>query len=90
MTARPLRTIACCAKALAPDAVSLDALARLQLAARRRGQQIHPYEVSRELQELIAFCGLRDALGIEVQGQAEEGEERGGVEEERQLHDPAS
>jgi hypothetical protein len=89
MTARPLSTIACSASALAPDAVSLDALARLQLAARRRGQQIRLHEVSSELQELIAFCGLHEVLGIEARGQAEEGAERVGVEEERQLDDPA-
>jgi len=89
MTARSLGTIARSAKGLAPDAVSVDALARLQLAARRRGQQILLRDVSNEMRALIAFCGLREALGIEMQGQAEEGEERVRVEEERQLDDPA-
>jgi hypothetical protein len=89
MTALPLGTIVCSAKSLAPDAVSLEALARLQLAARRCGQQIHLRDVPGELAELIALCGLREALGVEVQGQVEEGEERLGIEEERQLDDPA-
>jgi ABC-type transporter Mla MlaB component len=45
-----------------PDAVTADALARLQLAARRRGCQARLRGASGELLELLAFMGLRDVL----------------------------
>jgi ABC-type transporter Mla MlaB component len=45
-----------------PDAVTVDALARLQLAAGRRGCQVRLRQASRELVELIAFLGLADVL----------------------------
>ena len=44
------------------DAVTVDALARLQLAARRRGCQIRLRNASNELLELVAFMGLQDVL----------------------------
>ncbi len=44
------------------DAVTVDALARLQLAAGRRGCQVRLRNASRELRELVAFMGLRDLL----------------------------
>lgn len=44
------------------DAVTVDALARLQLAARRRGCQVRLRGGSNELRELVAFMGLRDVL----------------------------
>jgi len=44
------------------DAVTVDALARLQLAARRRGCQVRLRQPSNELRELVAFMGLRDVL----------------------------
>ena len=45
-----------------PDAVVVDALARLQLAARRTGCQVRLRNASRELLELVAFMGLCDVL----------------------------
>jgi ABC-type transporter Mla MlaB component len=45
-----------------PDAVSVDALARVQLAARRRGCQARVRGASSELLGLLAFMGLRDVL----------------------------
>ena len=45
-----------------PDAVTVDALARLQLAARRHGCQVRLLHPSRELLELLAFMGLTDVL----------------------------
>jgi ABC-type transporter Mla MlaB component len=45
-----------------PDAVTVDALARLQLAARRHGCQVRLCNASRELCELVAFMGLADVL----------------------------
>jgi ABC-type transporter Mla MlaB component len=44
------------------DAVTVDALARLQLAARRQGCQVRLRNASGELLELVAFMGLRDVL----------------------------
>jgi ABC-type transporter Mla MlaB component len=44
------------------DAVTVDALARLQLAARRHGCQVRLTRASPELRELVAFMGLRDVL----------------------------
>ncbi len=89
MTARRPSTIVFDVGALAPDAVAVDVLARLQLAARRLGLEIRLRHASRELQQLLAFVGLRDVLRVEAGGQAEEREQRVGVEEERELDDPA-
>jgi ABC-type transporter Mla MlaB component len=44
------------------DAVTVDALARLQLAARRQGCRIHLRNASDDLLELVAFMGLCDVL----------------------------
>lgn len=44
------------------DAVTVDALARLQLAARRHGCQVRLCNASAELLELLAFMGLDDVL----------------------------
>ena len=41
------------------DAVTVDALARLQLAARRHGCQVRLRNASSELLELVAFMGLQ-------------------------------
>jgi ABC-type transporter Mla MlaB component len=45
-----------------PDAVTVDALARLQLAAGRRGCEVKLRNASAELRELVAFMGLSDVL----------------------------
>jgi ABC-type transporter Mla MlaB component len=45
-----------------PDAVTVDALARLQLAARRTGCRVRLRNASDELLELLAFMGLDDVL----------------------------
>jgi ABC-type transporter Mla MlaB component len=52
----------CELRGVKPDAVTIDALARLQVAARRHGCQIRLRHASSELLELIAFMGLRDVL----------------------------
>jgi ABC-type transporter Mla MlaB component len=44
------------------DAVTADALARLQLAARRRGCRVRVRRPSAELRDLIEFMGLADVL----------------------------
>jgi len=45
-----------------PDAVCVDALARLQLAAKRYGCQVHLRNATPELRELVALMGLADVL----------------------------
>jgi ABC-type transporter Mla MlaB component len=89
MTAQRPTSIVCDVRAVSADAVALDVLARLQLGARRGGAEIRLRGASSELLELLAFAGLRDVLGVEVVGQAEQREQRLGVEEERELDDPA-
>jgi ABC-type transporter Mla MlaB component len=44
------------------DVVTVDALARLQMAAQRRGCQVRLRGASDELRALVAFMGLRDVL----------------------------
>jgi ABC-type transporter Mla MlaB component len=44
------------------NAVAVDALARLQVAARRNGCQVRLRDASSELLELIDFMGLTDVL----------------------------
>lgn len=74
-----------------PDAVTVDALARLALTARRFGRDIGLRRASSELHELLAFAGLADvaapwiALGLERE--TEEREQGRGVEEERDAGD---
>ena len=64
MTALRSSTIVCDVGALAPDAVTVDALARLQLAARRNGCQVRLRNASAELVQLVDFMGLRDVLFV--------------------------
>ena len=45
-----------------PDAVTVDALARLQMAAHRTGCSIRLRNTSQELRELVAFMGLSDVV----------------------------
>ena len=45
-----------------PDAVTVDALLRLQLAARRNGCQVRLRGASTALCELVEFMGLTDVL----------------------------
>jgi ABC-type transporter Mla MlaB component len=52
----------CDVNGVEPDAVTVDALARLQLAARRHGCRVKLRRASSELRELVAFIGLSDVL----------------------------
>ena len=52
----------CDVRSVEPDAVAVDALARLQLAARRHGCRVRLRGASTELRELLGFMGLRDVL----------------------------
>ena len=72
---RPGLEIAVCDVAgVEPDAVTVDALARLQLAAGRRGCQIRLRNASDELCALVLFMGLRDVLPEEPRLQPPGGE----------------
>jgi anti-anti-sigma regulatory factor len=65
----------------ASDPVVLDALVRLQLAARRLGTSIRLENACSELVDLLALVGLSDVLplvcgsGVEVDRQVEQREE---------------
>lgn len=71
-----------------PDAVIVDALARLQLVALRSGLQVRLRHASDALLELLRLTGLGDVVPldngacIESEGQTEERKEARGVEEE--------
>jgi ABC-type transporter Mla MlaB component len=56
------RVALCDVGGIEPDAVTVDALARLQLAVRRHGCQVRLRNASKELRELVAFMGLSDVL----------------------------
>jgi ABC-type transporter Mla MlaB component len=77
-----------------PDAVTVDALARLQLTAHRLGRSIGLRHASSELRDLLALMGLGDVVplwsGLHLGSgrKAEEGEQPGGVEEEGHPADP--
>jgi hypothetical protein len=74
-----------------PDLGTVDALARLQLTARRCGRQVLLRRARLELEGLLALTGLSDvlsSLSVEPRGQAEQGEPPRGLEEERDPGDP--
>ena len=79
-----------------PDAVTIDALARIQLTARRLGRQATLRRASVELRDLIRFMGLRDVLilsgssRLQVRREAEHRKQTGSVEKERDPADPAA
>lgn len=56
------------------NAVTLDALARLQLVARRHGCPVRLRCASPELRSLIAFAGLADILPSEPRWQVKQRE----------------
>jgi len=80
----------CDVRALRADVAAVDALARLQLAARQAGFELRLHHVSAELRCLIDFTGLAAVLRVEPGRQPEEREQGPGVEEEAQLDDPVA
>jgi hypothetical protein len=77
-----------------PDLLTVEALARLQLAARRMGCGVRLRDAPPELHGLLAFAGLdgaipSDELGLEARRQAEQREQPLGVEKEGELDDSA-
>jgi ABC-type transporter Mla MlaB component len=55
-----------------PDAVTVEALAHLQLGARRHGCQVRLSGASPQLCQLIAFLGLTDVMPVERSGAGDE------------------
>ena len=55
-------TVVCDVAGVEPDAVTVDALARLQLAARGYGCKVRLRHATDELTQLVAFMGLDDVL----------------------------
>ena len=78
-----------------PDAVTVDALARLQVAAMRRGCAVRLQNASEPLLELVELMGLTHVLsertggGLprELERETEAREERVDIEEEGELDD---
>ncbi len=63
LTANPGVTVADCdVSGLEGDAVAVDALCRLQLAARRHGCRVVLRNCGEPLRELVAFVGLSEVL----------------------------
>jgi ABC-type transporter Mla MlaB component len=56
------RVAFCDVRGVDPDAVTVDALARLQLAAHGYGCRVRLRNASAELREIVAFMGLEDVL----------------------------
>jgi ABC-type transporter Mla MlaB component len=54
--------VACDVRGVEPDAVTVEALARLQLAVRRRGCRVRLVGACEALCELVDFMGLTDVL----------------------------
>jgi ABC-type transporter Mla MlaB component len=55
--------VVCDVRALTqPDAVAVEALARVRLTVRRQGRRVGICHSCRELRELLAFMGLADIL----------------------------
>lgn len=54
--------VVCDVHGVEPDAVTVEALARLQLAAGRKGCRVRLRNASAELRELVDFMGLCDVL----------------------------
>jgi hypothetical protein len=83
--------VVCDVGALPADIVTVDALARLQLTARRLGRRMELRNGSPELDRLLAFVGLADVLGLGGHcGQAEERVQPCAVEERVDRGDPAA
>lgn len=77
-----------------PDAVTVEAMARLQLAVGRLGRRVALRHASLELRDLLGLMGLGRVvllagLPLEPERQPEHREQVRRVEEERELDDPA-
>jgi ABC-type transporter Mla MlaB component len=78
-----------------PDAVTVEALCRLQLTARRLGRRVQLLDACGQLRDLLTLTGLSGVvpcgdLPLEPSGQAEQREQARGIEEERDPADPVA
>ncbi|APY86716.1 STAS domain-containing protein [Streptomyces alfalfae] len=73
------------------DLATVDAIARLQLAARRAGRRIRLRNPAPALLALLGLVGLTELLGlvVEMERHPEEGEPPLGVQEAVEAGDPA-
>ncbi|MEA2244083.1 MAG: hypothetical protein QOD24_3639 [Solirubrobacteraceae bacterium] len=91
LTSSAAAVVVCDVGGLPADIATIDALARLQLTARRLGGRIELRSGSPQLDRLLAFVGLADVLGLGGQcGQAEERVQPRAVEERVDRGDPAA
>ena len=81
--------IPCDVNSLDADLSTVDVLARLQLLARRAGQEVRLQNASPELWALLSLVGLDEVLRVDPRRKTEQREERVGLEEEREFSDPA-
>lgn len=93
LDAGPTELLRCKVGGVEADAVAVDALARLALAARRRGCRVHLWEASAKLLDLVELVGLADVIGaaslpVEPGRQPEQREDGPGAQEEGELGDP--
>jgi ABC-type transporter Mla MlaB component len=58
----PAGEVLCDVQGVEPDAVTVDALARLQLAAHRNGRKVRLQNASPQLLELVEFMALDSVL----------------------------
>ena len=58
-----------------PDLALVESLARVQLRARRRGEQVRLRNVSDDLRGLLELVGLTDVLAVEAEREPELREE---------------
>jgi len=82
--------IPCDVSSLGADLSTVDALARLQLLARRAGREVRLQNASPELWALLSLVGLDEVLRVESGREAEQREERVRLEEKREFRDPAA
>jgi ABC-type transporter Mla MlaB component len=93
---RGAELVDCDVGSLRPDAVTVEALARMQLEAHRRGRRVRFRHACGELQDLLSLMGLSDVLpceppsGIEARRKAEQREQARRVQEERDAGDPVA
>jgi hypothetical protein len=90
--------VACDVGALAePDAITIDALARLQLTARRLGYRVELRSACEELEDLLTLTGLLGVLtvggpvvgsAVQARGEPELREQSRRIEEEADPGDP--
>ena len=91
VAANPAAPLLCdVAACTVPDLGIVEALARLELTVRRGGGRMALRGASAELLDLLAWCGLPPPSLVESEGQAEEREEPGRVEEEGDPRDPVA